>query len=129
MQKELDWTRQRNVCREPEKKSLTRSPRGSTTLRMTLLVYSGSTAMLVPVNRPSRIRLLITSESSVVWDRVTASTVPKRLNDATKRFSQQSHEICLIATSKCGARWQTSSITTPHWRLHQISCNSGKSSS
>src|SRR6267154_1170836 len=129
MQKELDWTRQRSVCQEPEKKSLKRSPRGSTTSRMTLLVYSGCMAMLEPGSRPSPIRLLIASESSGVWDRVTASTVPKRLNDATKRFSQQSHEIFLIATSKCGARWQKSSITTPHWRLHQISCSSGKSSS
>src|SRR6267154_4227800 len=107
MRGEQDWTRQRSVCRELEKQSLKRSSRGSTILRMTLLVYSGSTAMLVPVNRPSPIRLLITSESSGVWDRVTVSTVPERLNDATKKFSQQSHEICLIATSKCGARWQT----------------------
>src|SRR6267154_4635339 len=129
MQGEQEWTQQRSVCREPEKKSLTRAPRGSTTLRMTLLVYSGSTAMLEPVNRPSPTRLLITSESSGVWDRVTATTVRKRLNDATKRFSQQSHEIFLLVTSKCGARWQTSSITTSHWLLHQISCSSGKSSS
>src|SRR6267154_4361443 len=129
MQKELDWTRQRSVCQEPEKKSLKRSPHGSTTLRMTLLVYSGSMAMLGPANRPSPIRLLITSESSGVWDRVTASTVPKQLNDATKRFSQQSHEIFLLVMSKCGARWQTSFITTPHWPLRQISFSSGKSSS
>src|SRR6267154_776180 len=122
MQGEQGWTWEKGVRREPERKSLMGSLVGSTTSTMTP-AYSGSMAVLAPVNRPLPIRLLIASESLDVWDRVTASTVPKRLNDGTKRFSQQSHEIFLISTSKCGARWQTSSITTLHW----ISCNSGKS--